>query len=83
MMALAFQHVPQLKFSGGNKFGAYMGAAWGKLLLILCWKGVMNRRRGDLGGLPEPLLESLVAPEEEGNAKELKSDKFTAAKRKE
>lgn len=42
----------------------------------------MNRR-GDLRGVPEPLLESLVAPEEEGNTKEQKSSKFTAAKRKE
>lgn len=43
----------------------------------------MSRRKGHLGGLQGPLLEFLVAPEEEGNAKKLKSSKFTAAKRKE
>lgn len=43
----------------------------------------MNRRRGGSAGLQEPLLESLVAPEQEDNAKKLKSSKFTSGKEKE
>jgi len=82
-MALVFQPVPQLKFSQKNKLEAYMGAAWGKLLLISCWKGAMNSRRGDSGGPQEPLLESLVATDEESNARKGKSSIFPAGKRKE
>lgn len=42
----------------------------------------MNRRRGESRGLQEPLLESLAVPDQEDNAKKLKSSKFTSGKRR-